>query len=124
MVVLIVGIMAAVAIPMMRGRIDEAKWTEGRSTMGTIASAIRVYAGEKRESGGYGDNQPPMIVLGFIPSDLEGSYFTSTNFSWTTAYSASGNPPLTFTITATAPAGISSPTSRTLNHLGEWTESP
>jgi type IV pilus assembly protein PilA len=123
-VVLIVGILAAVAIPMMRGRIDEAKWTEGKTTMGTIATAIRAYASEKRSTGAYGNNQPSMGRLGFIASDLAGTYFTAANFSWTTAYVDGGNPPLTFTITATAPAGINSPTSRTLNNLGEWTETP
>ena len=34
-VILIVGILAAVAIPIMRGRIDSAKWSEGKAMMGT-----------------------------------------------------------------------------------------
>ena len=46
-VVLIVGILAAVAIPLMRGRIDSAKWSEGKASAGAIASAIRAYAVEK-----------------------------------------------------------------------------
>lgn len=46
-VVLIVGILAAVAVPMMTGRIDSSKWSEAKSAMGTIASALRSYAGEK-----------------------------------------------------------------------------
>ena len=124
MVILIVSVLAAVAIPLMRGRIDEAKWTEGRTTMGTIATAIRVYAREKQEDGAYGANQPPMIALGFIPTDFSGTYFKSNNFSWTTAYSDAGTPPLTFTITATAPAGITSPVSRTLDQAGQWAETP
>lgn len=123
-VTLIVSILAAVAIPMMRGRIDEAKWTEGRTTMGTIATAIRVYAREKLDTGSYGANQPSMIVLGFASTDFDGTYFTASNFSWDTAYSSSGSPALTFTITATAPAGIISPVSRTLNQAGVWTETP
>jgi type II secretory pathway pseudopilin PulG len=123
-VVLIVSVLAAVAIPMMRGRIDEAKWTEGRTTMGTIATAIRVYAREKQDTGAYGANLPSMGMLGFIPTDFKGSYFDSSNFSWDTAYSSSSNPPLTFTITATAPVGITTPSKRTLNHIGQWTETP
>ncbi len=123
-VVLIVGVLAAVAIPMMRGRINEAKWTEGKTTMGTIATAIRAYASEKRSTGAYGANQPSMGRLGFIPTDFTGTYFDATNYSWTTAYVDGGAPPLTFTITATAPVGIASPTSRTLNNLGQWTETP
>ena len=123
-VVLIVSILAAVAIPLMRGRIDEAKWTEGRTTMGTIATAIRAYAGEKRDAGTYGTSQPSMGVLGFAPTDFTGTYFGASNFSWNTAYSESGNPPLTFKITATAPTGVKSPTSRTINQDGVWTETP
>jgi len=33
-VTLIVGILAAMAVPMMRGRIDSAKWSEGAATTG------------------------------------------------------------------------------------------
>ena len=46
-VVLIVGILAAVAVPMMTGRIDSSKWSEAKAAMGTIASALRSYAAEK-----------------------------------------------------------------------------
>ena len=46
-VVMIVGILAAVAVPMMTGRVDAAKWSEGKAAMGTIASALRAYAAEK-----------------------------------------------------------------------------
>ena len=46
-VVLIVGILAAVAIPLMRGRIDAVKWSEAKSAMGTIATGLRAYAVEK-----------------------------------------------------------------------------
>ena len=34
-VILIVGILAAVAIPLMQGRIDKAKWSEANATAGT-----------------------------------------------------------------------------------------
>ena len=46
-VILIVGILAAVAIPLMRGRIDSAKWSEANATAGTIRTAIRAYSAEK-----------------------------------------------------------------------------
>ncbi len=38
--VLIVGVLAAVAMPLMSGRIDASKWSEGKAAMGTIASAL------------------------------------------------------------------------------------
>ena len=56
-VVLIVGILAAVAIPLMRGRIDSAKWSEAKSAMGTIATALRAYASEK---GNIADGSPAL----------------------------------------------------------------
>ena len=34
-VILIVSILAAVAIPIMRGRVDAAKWSEGKVMAGT-----------------------------------------------------------------------------------------
>ena len=46
-VILIVSILAAVAIPIMRGRIDAAKWSEGRAMAGTVATSLRAYAAEK-----------------------------------------------------------------------------
>jgi len=45
-VILIVAILAAVAIPILTARIDAAKWSEGKAMMGTIATAIRAYYAE------------------------------------------------------------------------------
>ena len=45
-VILIVGILAAVAIPLMQGRIDKAKWSEANATAGTIRTAVRAYSAE------------------------------------------------------------------------------
>lgn len=123
-VILIVGILAAVAIPIMRGRIDSAKWSEGRAIMGTIGTALRAYAAEKGVTGTYGANLPTMTALGFANSDFTGTYFTAANFSWTSAFDSAGDPPLTFTITATAGAGIQTPTQITLDETGAWVETP
>lgn len=121
-VILIVSILAAVAIPIMRGRIDSAKWTEGRSMAGTLATAIRAYSAEKGTVGNYGSSNPTLSQLGFATNDLNGTYFKTSAFSWTTAFDAAGDPDLTFTITVTAPSGIS-PSEVTLNQAGTWTES-
>ena len=123
-VILIVGILAAVAIPIMRGRIDSAKWSEGRAIMGTIATALRAYAAEKGTTGSYGAALPTMTALGFAASDFTGTYFNAANFTWTSAFNAAGDPPLTFTITATAGAGIQTPTQITLDETGAWVETP
>jgi type II secretory pathway pseudopilin PulG len=125
-VILIVGILAAVAIPLMRGRIDSAKWSEGKSIMGTIATAIRAYAAEKGSAGSYGTDTPDMTALGFAASDFTGTYFDAACFSWTTAYDDAGDPPLTFTVTATPDvnSGIQTPSQIDLDEQGNWTETP
>ena len=70
-VILIVGILASVAVPMLRGRIDAAKWSEGKAMIGSIATAIRSYNAEKGPTGAV----PTTLFmgatgLGFAAGDL------------------------------------------------------
>lgn len=74
-VVLIVGILAAVAIPLMSGRVDASKWSEAKASMGTIATAIRAYAAEKGKDGI--SATPSLEQLGIATSELNGTYFLS-----------------------------------------------
>jgi len=122
-VVLIVGILAAVAIPILRGRIDAAKWSEGKAMLGTIATAIRAYHADKGP-----DGTPPTAIvgtgntaLGFLATDLNGTYFLNGCFAITTAVVMD---PLSFTITCTAASGTGAhptyPATVTLNELGAW----
>ncbi len=69
-VILIVGILAAASIPLMRGRIDSAKWSEANATAGTIRSAARVYEAEHGDLTGVDIDD-----LGFQTGELEGTYF-------------------------------------------------
>jgi len=87
-VILIVGILAATSVPLMRGRIDAAKWSEGRAIMGTIATALRAHIAEK---GSNFSAVPKLVELGFAKDDLDGTYFKcsdpgtggpNNNFSW------------------------------------------
>ena len=119
-VILIVAILAAVAIPIMRGRIDAAKWSEGRAMMGTVATALRAYGAEKGPAG----NWPPSLVeLGFQAGDLTGTYFTILPAAWGSAvYPVGGN--LAYTITVAAPVGINTPSNITLDQAGAWVETP
>jgi prepilin-type N-terminal cleavage/methylation domain-containing protein len=95
-VVLIVGILAAVAVPLMSGRIDSSKWSEGKAAMGTIASALRSYAAEK----GSFTAAPTMANIGLTDNDLDGTYFTHQAYAITSA-TASGSQ-VSFVITCTA----------------------
>lgn len=82
-VVLIVAILAAVALPIYRGRINSAKWAEGKAMLGTIATAIRAYAAENGSSAATPtlDFTQGPTSLGFKPGDLTGTYFQDSDFS-------------------------------------------
>ena len=122
-VILIVGILAAVSVPIMRGRIDAAKWSEGKAMAGSLATSIRAYAAEQ---GSIGYKNPTLIQMGFADTDLQGTYFDSTNYAWTSSYAGAlpSSPVLNYTITITAPAGINTPSKVTLDQSGKWTETP
>lgn len=125
-VILIVAILAAVAIPIMRGRIDAAKWSEGKAMMGTIATALRAYCAEWD---GPPDGSQPVLDLatlemnfdlGFRENDLKGTYFSQTDFSILSGtYNVLDNT-LLFTIEAQKGPGINSPDSYTLDQDGNW----
>jgi len=114
-VILIVGILAAVAIPILRGRVESAKWTEGKAMIGSIGTAIRAYSAESATGATY--TNPTLAQLGFQTSDFTGTYFASTNFSWVSTNPATG---LTFTITATPGTGMTGG-NVTLTQVGVWT---
>jgi prepilin-type N-terminal cleavage/methylation domain-containing protein len=120
-VILIVGILAAASIPLMRGRIDSAKWSEANATAGTIKSAVRVYFAEH----GLAATQANVVgtlgtgsiqtALGFTAGDLTGTYFVPGDYS-VTAVDASGNATVVVTGSqSNAPTG-----SKTLSTTGTW----
>ncbi len=95
-VILIVGILAAVAIPLMQGRIDKAKWSEANATAGTIRTAVRAYSAETSVAtaiancvGKALDDATTQGLLGFSATDCEGTYFASGDYS-ITAINANG----------------------------------
>lgn len=121
-VIIVIAILAAVASPMMQGRIDSARWSEGKAYMGTISVALRTHISER------GDNFTPIPTLkelGFEENGLNGNYFSGGesgvgDFSWVIY----DNDPMDFLITATAPECINSPSQITLDHTGHFVEIP
>ncbi len=87
-VILIIGILAAVAVPLMRGRINRAKWSEANAGCGTIWTAVRAYIAEKGPAytGYAADIQGALSSatvsrnLGFSTNDLVGTYFIPANY--------------------------------------------
>jgi prepilin-type N-terminal cleavage/methylation domain-containing protein len=113
-VIFIVGILAAVAIPIMRGRIDAAKWSEGKAAAGSIRTAIRAYFAEKGVTypnfstdlaGAFSTFSVP---LGFAAGDLTGKYFIDSDYAISGVSVVSGN--LNYTITVTSRATGEAPT--------------
>ena len=45
-VILIVAILAAVAVPLLTAQIEKAKWAEAQAGCGTIATALKAYVAE------------------------------------------------------------------------------
>jgi len=78
-VVIIVGILASVALPMMSTNINKAKKTEAVAALGMLRTAARLYYVEKAV-------WPTSIndVTGYIAlTDLNGRYYTSANYALT-----------------------------------------
>ncbi len=120
-IVLIVGVIAAIAIPIMRGRVDAAKWAEGRTMAENLAKSLRDYAQREGAKGMYGEGQPSLSAMGLTAEDLSGKYFDYSNFTWNTKYTEGGSPPLDFKITVSAPEGMS-PEVMTLNNRDVWSK--
>jgi len=78
-VVVIVAILAAVAIPLLTGRIDASKWSEANASAGTIRTAVRAYFAEKPTAAqalsGTMDDAALQTALGLYTIDLTGTYF-------------------------------------------------
>ena len=103
-VILIVGILAAVAVPILRGRIEQAKWSEGAATAGAVKTAVRAYYADDPIACAALAGQLVSAceaTLGFQAGDLTGRYFTSANFT-ITSIDAQGNA----VIDVGAPAGL------------------
>lgn len=82
-VILIVGVLAAASVPLMRGRIESAKWAEAHATAGTIRSAVRVRFAETGTTDGLIgplSSNARRTALGFTEQDLKGTYFVAGDY--------------------------------------------
>jgi len=117
-VILIVGILAAASIPLMRGRIDSAKWAEANATAGTIKSSVRVYFAENGSGiTGALSVAATQTALGFTAADLTGTYFVPANYV-IDSVDANGNAQIT--VTASQANAPTAGTTKTLYVNGNW----
>jgi len=82
-VVIIVGILSAVAIPLMRGNVARAKKTECVAALGTIRTAERMYYAEYNSycaAGNLGNTSTPLNAY-LRAGDLNGKYFNDFCYS-------------------------------------------
>ena len=123
-VIFVVGVLSAVAIPLMRGRVDSSKWTEGRSMAGALRTSIRALIGE--HGPGYDFTTiTSLSQLGFRESDFDGKYFKHGDFK----FAITSADPLEYTVTittnkTTSPDAPTSPSGMILDQDGEFTEIP
>ena len=125
-VIFIIGILSAVAMPYMKGRTDSSRWTEGKNAAGSIRTAIRAYCAE--HGPGYTYNLSGLAgirELGFSirsegdpTSDLDGRYFIETDYDLRMV----GYDNYTITVTAGgSPEAPTVPAVVTLNQDGQFT---
>ena len=84
-VIIIVGVLAAVATPMMTGNINRAKRSEAIAAMGAIRTAERMYFAEFGNYTGTIATFPGLLSRYFKANDLNGNYYNDGNYTITAA---------------------------------------
>lgn len=119
-VVLIVAVLAAVLIPMMTARLEAARWSEGKSGAGTIATSIRAMVAEEGEEFDGSDTDPLSYVK---QDDLQGRWFGPAHYTITSLTFPGTSPyPVDYTILVDAPDTEWSVQTWYLNHKGQWSK--
>jgi prepilin-type N-terminal cleavage/methylation domain-containing protein len=76
-VVVIVGILAAIVVPLLLSRVERSKYAEGKAIAGQIATALRAYVAENGATGSYALT----TNLGFKTAELDAKYFAQGGMS-------------------------------------------
>lgn len=95
-VVVIVGILAAIIVPLLLSRVERAKYSEGKAIASQIATATRAYGAE---FGLISDAPDLETDLGFKSNELDAKYFKQINMSVTNASVNTGTGTMSYTIT-------------------------
>ena len=114
--IVIVGILAAVAVPIYTANIKKAKMSECDAALGTVRTALRVYYATNDPSPKYptaaaGTAVSAVSGLDISAADLTGKYFAAANYTLQAADTF-------YTISCTNTDILTSP--RTLNELGAF----
>ncbi len=111
-VIVIIGVLAAVAVPIYNNNVMKAKMSEADASLGSIRTQLRVYYGE---NGTYPTEATAVQVVGqdwndINSGELNGKYFSDTSYTY---LSAAGTD-----YTITCKAGTILEADRTLNQAG------
>ncbi|MEA3287329.1 MAG: prepilin-type N-terminal cleavage/methylation domain-containing protein [Candidatus Marinimicrobia bacterium] len=111
-VIVIIGVLAAVAVPIYNNNVTKAKMSESDASLGSIRTQLRVFYGENGE---YPTVSPAGYVIGATWNDIRtgeitGKYFTDSSFTY---LSTDGS-----NYTITCAAGDILRSDRTLNQAG------
>ena len=135
-VIVIAALLAAVAIPIYQGIVEDSKWTEGETAIGSIKSAVEVYAAKHSNNlsalpNGAATAGPtgwPELIRLEPGTITKLQYFNMGDFSLTTTVVAGPPRADTFTVTLNASGGGISgngPTAGTMifnSADGKWTK--
>jgi len=111
-VIVIIGILAAVGVPIYTGNVKKAKQSECDATMGTIRTQLRVEYAENDIYPVANSAVTAVAALDFVAADLTGKYFTAANYTYVSADS------VTFTLTCANNGVIDA--DRTLDQAGTF----
>ncbi|MCF7826834.1 MAG: prepilin-type N-terminal cleavage/methylation domain-containing protein [Candidatus Marinimicrobia bacterium] len=114
-VIVIIGVLAAVAVPIYNNNVMKAKMSEADAALGSIRTQLRVYYGE---NGTYPTEASAVAVVGQDWNDinigeLNGKYFGDSSYTYVSADGAS------YSITCAANGVLESP--RILDQSGNLT---
>ncbi len=80
-VILIIGVLAAAVMPIVRGKVDQAKWAEAHALAGAIRRAAKMYHAETgNRLNGRLSNRRNRDALGITNAEVEGTYFIARDF--------------------------------------------
>lgn len=118
-IILIVSILAAALVPILQGRVHNAKWAEARTAASMIRGAVKLYYARKGVvvKGGL-DDVAVLNALSIEAGDLTGTCFVASNYM---IDDVDDKGVATITVTGSLPKAP--PGSRTLYPNGEWKES-
>jgi prepilin-type N-terminal cleavage/methylation domain-containing protein len=96
-VILIVGVLAAISAPIVRGRIDTAKWSEANAAAGALKTTLRAYLAttdpdktDFSEVEGSLGNSSIASLLGFTTGSLNGTFFNQSDYMISDVNGANG----------------------------------